>query len=151
MLKDRLKKVGLDVDVAEEEPHELQARYGKGDYEAMFYGVDSGLTDPAFAEEMWMSTGLFHFWNPRQASPATPWEAAIDDAMRKQARTMDRTERHALFATAQRTLAEHVPILYFAAQKVSVATSARLHGAQPVVIKPPILWDAEELWVTGGK
>jgi hypothetical protein len=63
---------------------------------------------------------------------------------------MDREERHKAFAIAQRTLAEHLPILNFAAQKVTVALSSRLRGAMPIVIKPPVLWNAEMLSVAPG-
>jgi len=56
----------------------------------------------------------------------------------------------ALTAPAQRTLAEHLPIVNFAAQKVTVAMSARLRGAMPVPMKPPVLWNAEMLSVAPG-
>jgi peptide/nickel transport system substrate-binding protein len=150
VIQEQLRKVGLDVDVVAEDTGMLRTRFGKAEYDAMFYGVDMGLIDPAFSQTLWLSSGQFHFWNPQQATPATPWEAAIDDAMRKQVRTMDREERHKLFAVAQRTLAEHLPILFFAAQKVTVAMSSRLRGAMPVVIKPPVLWNAEMLSVAPG-
>ena len=42
-------------------------------------------------------------------------------------------------------LAEHLPILYFAAPRVTVASSARLRGSMPSVMPPPILWNAEVL------
>jgi peptide/nickel transport system substrate-binding protein len=150
VLRDQLKKAGLQVDVVLEDQGTLIDHFGKGAYEAMFFGVDSGLTDPSFNQEMWLSSGQFHFWNPQQKTPATAWEQTIDDAMRQTTRTMDRDERHKAFAIAQRTLAEHLPILNFAAQKVTVALSARLRGAMPIVIKPPVLWNAEMLSVAPG-
>jgi peptide/nickel transport system substrate-binding protein len=150
VLRDQLKKAGLQVDVVLEDQGTLIDHFGKGEYEAMFFGVDSGLTDPSFNQEMWLSSGQFHFWNPQQKTPATAWEQTIDDAMRQTTRTMDREERHKAFAIAQRTLAEHLPILNFAAQKVTVALSARLRGAMPIVIKPPVLWNAEMLSVAPG-
>ncbi len=68
--------------------------------------------------------------------------------MRKQSATLDLAERRRLFAEAQRVLAEHLPVLYFAAAKITVATSARVQGAMPSVLPPPVLWNAEMLWVT---
>jgi peptide/nickel transport system substrate-binding protein len=150
VLRDQLKKAGLQVDVVPEDPGALIEHFNKAEYDAMFYGVDSGLTDPSFNQEMWLSSGQFHFWNPQQKTPATAWEQTIDDAMRQTTRTMDREERHKAFAIAQRTLAEHLPILNFAAQKVTVALSSRLRGAMPIVIKPPVLWNAEMLSVAPG-
>jgi peptide/nickel transport system substrate-binding protein len=150
VLSDQLKKAGLQVDVVAEDQGTLIEHFGKAEYDAMFFGVDSGLTDPSFNQEMWLSSGQFHFWNPQQKTPATAWEQTIDDAMRRTTRTMDREERHKAFAVAQRTLAEHLPMLNFAAQKVTVALSSRLRGAMPIVIKPPVLWNAEMLSVAPG-
>jgi hypothetical protein len=52
-----------------------------------------------------------------------------------------------LFADAQRLLAAHEPVLYFAAPKVYVATSARLGGVTPSVLIPSVLWNAEALYL----
>ena len=45
---------------------------------------------------------------------------------------------------------EQVPALYFAAPKISVATSRRVGGAQPVLLDPKVLWSADTLYVTSG-
>jgi hypothetical protein len=41
-------------------------------------------------------------------------------------------------------------MIFFAAPKVTVAMSARVTGAVPVVLKPQILWKPETLGVGGG-
>jgi peptide/nickel transport system substrate-binding protein len=145
VLAEQLKKIGLQVDIVLEDPTKLGDRVGHAEFEVMFFGVDSGLTDPSLNQEMWLSSGQFHFWHPSQKTPATDWEKTIDDAMRQTAQTMDREARHKSFAVAQRTLAEHLPMLNFAAAKVTVAMNSRLRGAMPIVIKPPVLWNAEML------
>ncbi len=63
--------------------------------------------------------------------------------------TLDRTERRRLFSEAQRVLAEHVPVLYFAAPKVILASNSRVQGIQPSVLAPHVLWNAERLSVSG--
>ena len=65
--------------------------------------------------------------------------------MRQQSRTLDEAERRRLFAEAQRVLAEHLPIMYFAAPRVTVASSARLRAARRRCCRRPVLWNAEML------
>jgi peptide/nickel transport system substrate-binding protein len=121
--------------------------WGKGDYDAVLFRITHDSADPARAQEFWMSSGAFHVWHPGQAAPATPWEAAIDEHMRRQATTTDGARRREAFGAAQRVFAAELPVLYFAAPRVLVATSTRVGGAVPAVVPPPVLWNAEALFV----
>ena len=67
--------------------------------------------------------------------------------MYNQTTTIHRAERRRLFAEAQRVVADQQPVITFAAPKVVVATSARVGGAMPSVLAPPVLWNAEMLWL----
>jgi peptide/nickel transport system substrate-binding protein len=100
--------------------------------------------------EFWSSAGTFHLWNPGQKSPATPWEARIDEIVQQQATQRDASVRRQLFAEAQRLLAEHVPTIHIAAPHVTIAIGSRLRGATPSVLQPPVLWNAEVLSLGGG-
>lgn len=145
VLQEQLRQVGLTVDVVPLDQGALFGRFSKRDYDAMYFIVSASSTDPTASMEFWLSSGSFHFWDAEQKKPATDWEATIDDLMRKQSTSLDRAERVRLFALAQRTLAAHLPILYFAAPQISVAMSTRVHGATPSVIFPFVLWNAEVL------
>jgi peptide/nickel transport system substrate-binding protein len=103
--------------------------------------------DPAGNLDFWLSSGNTHLWNMAQAEPATEWEARVDAIMREQAATIDPERRHALFNDAQRILAEHLPLLYFAAPRMYGATSARLGGVVPSVMRPNLLWNVDMLYV----
>ncbi|NQW04581.1 MAG: ABC transporter substrate-binding protein [Acidobacteria bacterium] len=149
VLQEQLRQVGIAVDVVALDVPALRGRFGSGDYEAMYYGASSNSKDPADNMGFWLSSGGFHFWNPGQSSPATAWEAALDALMQRQATTMDRADRRRLFAEAQQLLADHVPALWFAAPTITVPISARAGGATPAVISPPVLWNAEQLYITG--
>jgi peptide/nickel transport system substrate-binding protein len=148
VLQDQLGKIGLTVDIVALDQKALIAQFGKGDYDAIEMWLPADAMDPARNQDFWLSSGGFHVWNPGQKTPATPWEARIDDLMRQQSTTIDRAKRHQLFADVQRVFAEHVPVLYFAAPKIVVATSARVTGATPVALQPWVLWNAEMLRVT---
>jgi peptide/nickel transport system substrate-binding protein len=143
LLASQLKAVGLVVDVVSLDVNTMVADVQGDDYDAAYYGTNTSSPDPAFGLQLWMSDGAFHFWNLHEKTPATPWEAHIDDVMRRQAATTDVAERHRLFADAQRTFAAHRPALYFAAPKVTVAVSARVRGVRASVVQPSVLWNVD--------
>ncbi len=148
MIKEHLRRVGLDVDVVPLDFNSVIEAWSQGEYDAILFAIESDSFDPARNQEFWLSSGSFHVWHPGQTSPATTWEAKIDDLMKKQSTSMDADARRRLFADAQRVFAEHEPVLYFAAPKVILATSARVHGVTASVLAPNLLWNAERLFVS---
>jgi peptide/nickel transport system substrate-binding protein len=148
LLQEQLRRIGLTVDVVALELGAMIAQWGEQNYDTMLFYAPSSSFEPAL--DFWLSSGAFHFWNANQPSPATEWEAAIDDLIRRQSATLDAAERRRLFAEAQRTLAEHLPILYFTAPEITIAMSARVRGATPSVLQPPVLWNAEVLSLASG-
>jgi ABC-type transport system substrate-binding protein len=123
-------------------------RWMTGEYDSIFHGFQVSATDPAMTLDFWLSSGSTHFWNPGQSTPATPWEASIDDLMRKQSSSTDMAERQRLFVEVQRVFAEHVPALYFVAPKVTIALSPRVMNAMPAPQVPQLLWSADTLAVS---
>ncbi len=103
MLQQQLRPLGIAVDIVPLDPQGLFARWQKGDYEAMYFGIQASSTDPALNPDLWFSSGPMHFWNPGQKAPATSWEARIDTLMRQQATTSRLEERQRAFAEVQRS------------------------------------------------
>lgn len=151
ILQDQLKRVGLTVDVVAVDQGTIIKNYGARSYDAIYFVAYSDSTDPARNLDFWMSSGSFHYWNAEQKTPATPWEARIDDLMRRQSTSLDPAERRRLFADVQRTLAAESPFLCFAAPKVTIAMSARVRGATPSVLSPQVLWNPDVLSVTSAR
>lgn len=152
MLQSQLRQVGLQVDVVAQENRQVFSKsWAPGDYDAIYYGFQFDAIDPARNQEFWLSSGSFHVWNPQQARPATSWEAEIDALMVKQTTTLDPAERRRIFRQAQIVLAEHMPCIYVAAPRLTAPMSARVSGAVPSVLSPPILWNAESLSVTSAR
>ena len=147
MVQSQLRQVGVAVDLAPEDLGGHIRRFGEHDFDTIYYAVKSDTFDPARNPDFWMSAGSFHLWNSHQATPATPWEARIDELMRRQSTTVDRAERKRLFKEVQQVFHQYLPALYFAANKPTVAMSARVRGAVPTVLTPPVLWNAEALSV----
>jgi peptide/nickel transport system substrate-binding protein len=147
IIQEQLAAIGLTAEIVAIDGTALvgQLMSGDGNYDAILFSVAFDSFDPASYGDFWTSSGSFHFWHPGQVKPATEWEAQIDDLMLKQTTSLDRAERRRLFGDVQRIFAANLPVLYFAAPKVVVATSARVGGALPSVLSPTILWNAEML------
>jgi peptide/nickel transport system substrate-binding protein len=148
VVQEQLRQIGVAVDVVALDQLAVVERFTSGDYEAIYFGASSNSKDPANNLGFWLSTGAFHYWNPGQVTPATEWEASIDALMQQQATTMDQSERKRLFTEVQQLVADHVPAMWLAAANITVPMSARVHGATPAVIVPPVLWNAERIFVT---
>ena len=151
MLQEQLKQIGLTVDVVAVDPQTIIARYTDRSYDAIYFVAPSDSIDPARNLDFWMSRGAFHYWNASQASPATAWEATMDDLMRRQSTSLDPAERRRLFAEVQRTLSTELPVICFAAPRITIAMSARVRGATPSVLPPLVLWNADTLSVAPGR
>lgn len=148
LLQEQLRRLGIAIDVVGMDLGSIGKRWMTGEYDSIFHGFQVSATDPAMTLDFWLSSGSSHFWNPGQSSPATPWEASIDDLMRKQSSSTDMAERQRLFVEVQRVLAEHVPALYFVAPKVTIALSPRVMNATPAAQVPQLLWSADTLAVS---
>jgi peptide/nickel transport system substrate-binding protein len=147
MIQEHLRQVGIAVDVARLDQGALFQLWQSGQYDSIYFGVQSSATDPALNQEFWLSSGQWHFWNPRQPAPATEWEARIDDLMRRQAAALSLEQRQTLFAEAQRILGEELPAIYFAAPQMTLAVSPRVGNPTPAPQVPQLLWSADTLSV----
>ncbi len=147
VLKEDLRGIGLTVDLSTFDQPTLIGRLTGGDYDAIYFGADLSDTDPAANLDYWLSSGAFHAWHPSQSSSSTEWEREIDDLMHKQVTSTDPAERKRLFGDVQRIFARELPAVYFAAPHVTIATSPRVAGAQPALLAPHVLWNADSLAV----
>jgi peptide/nickel transport system substrate-binding protein len=145
VLQEQLRQIGLQIDIVSLDPGGIAQRWQAGDYDAIYFGLQASSTDPAVTPEFWVSSGTFHFWNPSQPTPATPWEARIDELMREVATAADMPDRQRAFAEVQKILGEELPLIYFVAPKVSIATTARVLNATPAPQIPHLLWSADTL------
>jgi peptide/nickel transport system substrate-binding protein len=146
-LQDQYKKLGIGVDAVGLDPPAMIGRWQKGDYDSIYHGFQLSATDPAMTPDFWFSSGSTHFWNPNQKSPATDWEARIDELMKQQIAAPDLAERKRLFAEVQQIFAEHLPAIYFVAPRITTAMSPRVANATPSLLIPHLLWSADTLAV----
>jgi len=147
VLQESLRAIGLQVDIASVTAPTLFTQLQSGEYDAMYHGLPGSDSDPSGLMEFWLSSGELHLWNPRQAAPATEWEAEIDRLMTRQLSVTDQAERRRLVVAAQHVLDRELPVVVFAAPRVTVATSGRLTHVRPGLLSPQVLWNAAEIGV----
>ena len=147
VIREDLRQVGVALDVVPLEANTIFQRIVGGDFDAAFVQFTVTDTDPANSKDFWLSTGASHLWNMGQKAPTTDWERQIDELMTRQSATVDREERRRLFNDVQRIFAEHLPVMYFAAARVYVASSARMINLYPALTRPEILWSADTIAV----
>lgn len=147
VLQEALAKVGLRVEIASLDARGLQQRVADGSYEAMYHALPGSDTDPSGLMEFWLSSGRFHLWNPAQPTASTEWERELDLLMTRQLSMTDPEERRGAVAEAQKLLDVELPVIVFAAPRVTIATSARLVHVAPGLLAPQVLWNAAEIGV----
>lgn len=151
ILRDDLKQVGIQVDVVLLEQGALVQRMLKGQFDSIFFILNASSLDPAMNPDFWLSSGSAHVWNLGQTTPATAWEKEIDDLMLTVMGSVDQAERKQAFDRIQKIFADNLPALYFVAPRLYMATSARVGGLTPSILRPQLLWNAERLTVKGAR
>jgi peptide/nickel transport system substrate-binding protein len=147
-LREQAASIGIQLDIVPLEFAAMVQKLVACDYDAMYMRPITTDLDPALNLDFWLSSGSGHFWNLESPMPATPWEKEIDSLMRRQAASIKSDERHALFEAAQHLLLANMPAIYFAAPRLYTAYAARVHHVKPSVLRPSVLWNADELTVS---
>jgi len=145
VIRDELKKLGVVVDVAAIEGNALIQQILSARYDAVYFGFSLSDTDPTINADFWPSTGGEHFWDREQKTPATPWEAMLDDLFRRLGASVDMAERKRIFDEMQRIFIEHQPMIYFASPRVFVASTNRVGNVTPTVVPPRLLWSPDTI------
>jgi peptide/nickel transport system substrate-binding protein len=147
VIREELKKIGLTVDVATLDPTQVVQRFLGAHYDAVYYNASKTDLDPGTNQDFWFSSGSAHPWNVEQKTPATDWERRIDELMVRQIASRDDGERRRLFDEVQKIFCDHLPIVFFVAPRVYVASSARVLNVAPSDARPQLLWRPEAVAV----
>jgi peptide/nickel transport system substrate-binding protein len=147
VIQEHLRQVGIAVDVVTFDPQGIFERFGKKDYDAIYFSLQANAFDPALNTDFWTSRGQNHLWNPRQATPATEWERRIDELMARQAAAPTLTERQQIFLEVQKIFGEELPGIYFVTPRVTIAVSRKVANPQPSLLIPQLFWSADTLAV----
>jgi peptide/nickel transport system substrate-binding protein len=148
MIQEDLKNIGIEVHFAPVESKILLGKLSSQfDYEACLFSLNGGDTDPNAKSSFLLSSGNLHWWYPEQKTPATPWEAEIDQLMAQQAKTMNPAQRKKIFDRVQQIMTEQVPAIPLVARNLLIAARHRVGNLKPGIIHDSVLWNAEELYL----
>ena len=146
LVADDLKRVGIKVNVVTLDFRSMLERISKSfDYEAALLGFGNVEVDPMEEMNFWLSSSAQHPWRPSQKTPATPWEARIDQLELQQASDASRAARKKAVDEIQQIVRAQEPLIYLLNPDYLMALSPALKGVQPAVAPPQILWNAEWL------
>jgi peptide/nickel transport system substrate-binding protein len=147
LIQEDLKAVGITAHVVPMEGKSANDRVlNSHDYEAIVMGLVSGDADPTPDLNVLMSNGQTHLWHLNEKSPATPWEAEIDQLMQKQLVTLNYQQRKKIYDRVQEVLAQQLPMVYLASPDILVGAQEDLGNFRPAVIEQYTFWNAEELF-----
>ncbi len=149
LIRGDLQKLGMQVTVVPLEFRSMIQRILQShDYEAAMMGLASGDVDPNGEINIWLSDGSTHLWDLGEKKPATPWEAEIDQLMRRQLTVLNQSERKRLYDRVQEIVAEDLPIICVATPHVLVGRKGNLGNFRPAILDDYTLDNVEELfWI----
>jgi len=149
MIQQDLSGVGIKLNVVTLDFPSLIERITRTfDYEACLLGLVNDELDPNAQMTVWLSSADSHQWNPSQKTPATAWEAEIDKLMRAQASTLDPKKRKEDFDRVQEIAWQQEPFIYLVNKNALSAVSPAVHNAHPVVLRPQVYWNIDQLSLT---
>ncbi len=114
------------------------------DWEAVVLGFTGGGSEPNDSANIWYSSSLMHQWNPNQKTPATPWEAEVDDLFRQGAQELDPKKRKAIYDRWQVIASTQLPLIYTVVPDSIVAVRNKFGNLKPC--PGGALWNQDELY-----
>ncbi|MGC2743435.1 MAG: ABC transporter substrate-binding protein [Candidatus Angelobacter sp.] len=147
LIQDDLKAIGIAAHVVPVEGRSANDRVlNSHDYEAIVMGLVSGDADPTPDMNVLISNGQTHLWHMGEKTPATPWEAELDQLMQKQLVTLNYQQRKKIYNRVQEILAQELPMVYLASPNILVGANENLGNFRPAIIEQYTFWNADELF-----
>jgi peptide/nickel transport system substrate-binding protein len=148
MIQQDLSGLGIKLNVVTLDFPSLIERITRSfDYEACLLGLVNDDLDPNAQMNLWLSSSENHQWNPSQKTPATAWEAQVDQLMREQASSPNPKKRKEYFDKVQQIAWEQEPFIYLINKNSLSAVSTTVHNVHPVVLTPHVYWNIDQLWI----
>ena len=112
IISDECSKVGVKVKIKtldfQKVVEQLTATY---DWQSVIIGLGVAIW-PTQGSNVWPSDGNLHLWYPLQSSPATEWEAKIDELYDEGSCTLDKKKAQKIWDEYQSLILEQCPVIY---------------------------------------
>lgn len=82
------------------------------DWQTIIISFGGGSMFPTQGNNVWLSSGNLHVWNPLQKTPATDWEARVDELYRNGECTVDFERAKVYWDEYQKIFLEECPLVY---------------------------------------
>lgn len=148
VIQEDLAKLGIRMQVVPIEFGAVTNAWTKShEYEAILLGLSVTDLEPSTYANLMLSSGTVHQWRPNQKSPASEWEAKVDQLFVEQARELDPAKRKLKFYEIQRIVADASPVIPIVTRHIVSAANARVKNVSPSPMFPYSLWNADELFI----
>ena len=148
VIQEDLAKLGVRMQVVPVEFSAVTNAWTRSyDYDAILLGLSVTDLEPSTYANLLLSRGDAHQWRPNQKSPATEWEAKIDQLFAEQAGESDPGKRKSEFFEIQRIVADASPVIPIVTRHIVSAANSRVGNFSPSPMFPYSMWNAEELFI----
>ncbi len=141
-----LEQLGMDVKL---QPLEFNTLVGKLTstfaWDAIVLGLTGGI-EPHFGKNVWTSNGQLHMWHPKQAKPATAWEARIDELFSLGVQELNEDKRKIIYDEYQMIVADQLPVIYTVLSANTTAVRNKFGNLRPTNYGG-VLHNIEEIYV----
>src|SRR5690349_947450 len=148
VIQEDLARLGIKMQVVPIEFAAITNAWTKSyEYDAILLGLSVTDLEPSTYANLLLSNGDAHQWRPNEKSPATEWEAKVDQLFAEQARESDPAKRKSKFYEIQRIVADASPVIPIVTRHVVSAANSRVGNFAPSPMFPYSMWNAEELFI----
>jgi peptide/nickel transport system substrate-binding protein len=148
VIQEDLAKLGIGMQIAPIDTKALAERWNTSfDYDAVLDGLSLTALDPSSFGGLLLSSAAVHQWRPKQKSPATEWEAKIDELFAQQAQETDAENRKQIFFQIQSIMAEEMPIIPIVSRHIVSGADPKIGNLSPSSILPFSMWNADMLYI----
>ena len=148
VIQEDLAKLGIAMTVAPIDFQGLTERWTTSfDYDAVLLGLGVTAVDPSSFANLLLSSADVHQWHPKQAKPATEWEAKIDSLFAQQAQETDQAARKKTFDEIQMIMADKMPLIPIVSRHIIAGANPRIGNYSASSILPFSMWNADRLYI----
>jgi len=133
IIRSDLERLGMKVNLVPVEFNTLVNKLmASFDWDMVMIGLTGGV-EPHFGQNVWLSSGGLHLWDPHQITPATDWEKRLDEIYDEGAQELDENKRKILYDEFQRIVADQLPVIYTVLNMDMYAVRNKFGNLKPTV------------------
>jgi len=150
IIRHDLEKLGMKVNFQSLEFNTLVSKLSSTfEWDAIIIGLTGG-SEPHFGKNVWTSQGQLHMWHPQQETPATAWEARIDELFSLGVQELDEGQRKKYYDEFQEIVCERLPVIYTVLGASIAAVRNKFGNLEPTRFGG-VFHNLEELYILPGR